>query len=208
VEDNGSGIPDEAQAHVFEPFFTARRGGGGSGLGLAVAHDIISRYGGRIGFSSTRDIGTCFAIELPLSSAPVSKPADATAGSTRARSLRILIADDEPSLVRTLELALGQDRHRVVAAASGREAIDQIDSDGDFDLILCDLMMPNGSGADVYAHVEKTRPDLCARMVFMTGGTFRGEARDFLASVKNPCLAKPFRLDELSRLVLQGQGGG
>jgi signal transduction histidine kinase/CheY-like chemotaxis protein len=208
VEDNGVGIAEEARPHLFEPFFTTRRAGGGSGLGLAVAHDIISRSGGTITFTSRLGIGTRFVIELPLCQEPTAVAAPTADREERQLSLRILIADDEPSLVRTLEAALSQDRHHVVSAATGREAIDRIERDGDFDLILCDLIMPHGSGADVYAFVRARRPELAARIVFMTGGTFRGGARDFLATVENPCLDKPFRLEELGRLIVSARDGG
>ena len=201
VEDNGTGIPLEAQAQVFAPFFTTRRDGGGSGLGLAIAHDIVRRSGGRIELASVPGKGTTFRVELPLLAAGDSAPASPWQTAESARTGRILVADDEPALLRTLALALGQSKHQVVTAGSGKEAIACIERDGDFDLILCDLMMPNGSGAELHAHLASHRPELARRMVFMTGGSYRAAVRKFLTSIDNPRLEKPFRFEELDQLV-------
>jgi len=198
VEDNGMGIARAAQPHVFAPYFSARASGGGTGLGLAVAHDIVTKSRGAIGFSSRPGAGTTFRVELPYCSGDPSPVAPPAAASTSRRA-RILVVDDEPALLRTLAAAL--EWHEVVTAVSGRDAIDKIEKCEPLDLILCDLMMPDGSGPELHAHLSKHRPELARRTIFMSGGTYHDAAREFLASVGNRRLDKPFTLHELSRVV-------
>ncbi len=199
VEDNGVGIAPDARARLFEPFFTTRAGRGGSGLGLAVVHDIVSRSGGTIEVVSEPGRGALFRVELPPTTAAVAAPA--APAQAAARGARILVVDDEAALVRALSETLSADGHRVVSAGSGRGAIEIIDRDDAFDLVLCDLMMPDGSGADVHAHVTREHPALAPKMVFMTAGTFRAEMRAFLGTSGNRCLYKPFTLDKLAQVV-------
>ncbi len=200
VEDNGMGIAPDVRAHLFEPFFTTRAERGGSGLGLSVVHDIVSHSGGTIEVISAPGQGALFRVELPPAE-PALAPALAQSPQLAARGARILVVDDEQALLRTLSETLSADGHEVVSAGSGRAAMAIIDRDDAFDLVLCDLMMPDGSGADVHAHVLRDHPGLVAKLVFMTGGTVRPEIRSFLGSSGNRCLYKPFSLDELSDLV-------
>ena len=200
VEDNGAGIAPAVRARLFEPFFTTRAGHGGSGLGLAVVHDIVSHSGGTIEVISELGRGALFRVELPPAD-PVLAPAAGETAKLDSRGARILVVDDEPALLRALAETLSADGHEVVSAGSGRAAMAIIDRDDGFDLVLCDLMMPDGSGADVHAHIVRDHPGLAANVVFMTAGTFRSEMRSFLGSSGNRCLHKPFCLDELSDLV-------
>ena len=120
---------------------------------------------------------------------------DAPAGAGR-----ILIVDDEVKLAQTLALALG-DGFDVVVAGSGREALDVLADDRDWDLVLCDLMMPDVSGMDVYDAIAEQMPQLLPKLVFMTGGAFTSRARQFLKRYRPRRLQKPFALDEVERLL-------
>jgi len=204
VQDNGVGIPAEVQPRLFEPFFTTRRGG--SGLGLAVAHDIVASAGGSLVFHTVLGEGTTFRVELPASSEPVS-PSSPGPSPRSARQGRILIVDDELPLLRLLQAALGADGHDVDCATSGNEAIRRLGKNGSYDVVLCDLMMPDGSGADVVAYLSARDLPLASRVVLMTGGTYRPETRAFLGSVPNRCLEKPFRLEEVTRAVSEVLAG-
>ncbi len=113
---------------------------------------------------------------------------------------RVLIVDDEPSMVRTLAIALGSE-FDVRIATSGDAALAILDRDGDFEVILCDLMMPGVSGMDVHARLAARHPELATRMVFMTGGAYTPRALDFLAEVAPRCLQKPFFLDDVRAAV-------
>jgi CheY-like chemotaxis protein len=112
--------------------------------------------------------------------------------------LRILIADDEPRIVAVLAALLAT--HHVTVAGGGREAIALL-SANEFDLVLCDLVMPEVTGMDVYDHVRQSRPGREASMVFMTGGAFTDRARAFLATVPNEILEKPFPARALEEMV-------
>jgi CheY-like chemotaxis protein len=112
---------------------------------------------------------------------------------------RILIVDDEPMIGTTLRVLLSDD-HDVVLAESGRDARERLEQDT-FDLVLCDLMMPGVSGMDLHRWLSNRSPTLARRMVFMTGGVFTDEARDFLDGVPNPRIEKPFDTKQLLRLI-------
>jgi CheY-like chemotaxis protein len=104
---------------------------------------------------------------------------------------RVLVVDDEPLVGRAVARVLGQ-RHEVLVATSGREALALIDDGRDFDLVLCDLMMPGMSGMELYAAVATRAAELLDRFVFLTGGAFTVEAEAFLNSTRAERIIKPF----------------
>jgi CheY-like chemotaxis protein len=112
--------------------------------------------------------------------------------------LEILIVEDEKYLANSLELVLAD--HRVTVAGSGREAV-TLCVERDYDVILCDLWMDDLTGMDVHREVLRRRPGHEQRMVFMTGGAFTSRAQQFLDSVPNPILQKPFSTEELLQAV-------
>ena len=113
-------------------------------------------------------------------------------------SCKILVVDDEPLICEGIRRALSG--HDVEVAPSGRDAI-RLCEDGEFDLVLCDVMMPDVSGMEVYGRIRTARPGYEERFVFMTGGAFTPKARQFLESVANEAIIKPFSLRELRSLV-------
>jgi CheY-like chemotaxis protein len=115
------------------------------------------------------------------------------------RPLRILIIDDEPLILRALSRALGA--YQVTTAEGGEDALRQIEQNGVYDLILCDLMMPAPDGIDLYFVLKERQPTWADRVVFMTGGTFTSRASEFLESVTNATLHKPFDMTEIRSLV-------
>lgn len=211
VEDDGVGIAPEDLPYVFEPFFTPQTGWGrgpqqyrdaAAGLGLAICRNVVTALGGTITVTSTPEAGTRFTVTLQAAGAP-----EASVEGNRARSrervnsrARILIIDDEPLLGQTLRFAF-QDKHDVEVASSGREALDRLGADSDFDLVLCDLMMPDVSGEHVYRAVSERAPSLLPRFVFMTGGAFTERAQEFLAQFAGRQLEKPFNIDEVELLL-------
>jgi CheY-like chemotaxis protein len=113
---------------------------------------------------------------------------------------RVLVIDDEVAVGRTIQRLLGE-RHEVTVTTTGREALALLAAGADFDVILCDLTMPEMSGSDVYAHAIEARADIGHRFVFMTGGTFNPRAREFLDHVPNERIDKPFDLETVRNLV-------
>jgi two-component system cell cycle sensor histidine kinase/response regulator CckA len=205
VTDSGVGIEPEVQRRMFDPFFTTKPVGIGTGLGLSIVHGIVASMGGELTFESQPGRGSTFRVHLPalaagrrtLSIPPddaPSVPAPLTGGA------RILCVDDEPAILEMLEAALAG--HRVRSVSNGYDAVVACLSE-DWDLVLCDLMMADLSGIDVWERVTARRPELGERFVFLTGGAFTPRAREFLGRVPNARLEKPFRIDAIKRLVAQ-----
>ena len=207
IADNGSGMPPELQARIFEPFFTTKDTGAGNGLGLALARSIVEGLGGKISVSSQAGQGTVFRVLLPAAASiavPVEPPAASEQNPPSSVPLavrpRVLIVDDEQVIAALLARGLAPDAYDVTVVHSGRAALTAL-GQGRFDLVLCDLMMPEMSGEDVYREALRRWPQLAAGFVFLTGGAFTPRGRQFLASVEVPVLEKPFRMREMRKLV-------
>ena len=119
---------------------------------------------------------------------------------------RILVIDDEPLIGSLIARLLGQGCE-VVAVTRATDGLERLELQDDFDLVLCDLMMPDVTGMDVHAALVARGSVHAATMVFLTGGAFAGEAGQFLADVPNACLEKPFPAEELRAAVLRGLAG-
>jgi len=202
VSDTGQGIAPEVLDRLFDPFFTTKAQGEGTGLGLAICHGIIAECGGHIEVESTLGEGTSFTVVLPHGMseqlAAVEAPASAP-GSTGPRA-RVLIVDDEPSVGKVAQRML-EGYHDVDVALSGAEAITMLEADAAYDLILCDMLMPQVAGENLYNWCEEHQPELAGRMVFMTGGTFQGGMLRFLEKIDFPRLEKPFEAAVLRSLI-------
>jgi CheY-like chemotaxis protein len=203
IRDTGPGIPDEIRARIFDPFFTTKPIGVGTGLGLSICHRIISTLGGDITVESHPGRGTTFRVVLPVASANDEKaPVPVTPPPVIAPSLRarIAIVDDEVAIGTTIRRVLGS-KHDVVPITAAREAIARVAGGERFDVIVCDLMMPEVTGMDLHAELSRLAPDQAARMVFMTGGAFSPSARAFIERMSNARLEKPFELSRLEAII-------
>lgn len=200
VIDNGTGIEASRLSRVFDPFFTTKGLAEGTGLGLSICRNIIDDAGGTIEAASQPGSGTTFTVRLPASerteTTEPSRPQRVSMVRSRAR---VVVIDDEPLVGRSIRRALRG--HEVQVFSSGQEAIERLCSDEPFDLVFCDLMMPEVSGMEVFDEVSARRPDLAGRFVFMTGGAFTSQARDFLRETALVCLEKPFELHQIRELV-------
>jgi DNA-binding NtrC family response regulator len=112
----------------------------------------------------------------------------------------VLVIDDELPVASMLGRVLG-DEYDVQLSTSGREALDLLLGEMGFDVVLCDLLMPGMSGMDLYRKLSTQRPGAEKTLVFMTGGAFTPRAAEFLATVPNPRIEKPFDLHKMRRLV-------
>jgi len=192
VQDNGVGIPREVIDRIFDPFFTTKPVGVGTGLGLSICHSIISGMGGDITVESELGRGTTFRVVLPTTeqeSFPESLVVAPPARRATARG-RVLVVDDEPAVGRVLQRILRE--HLVEVANSGRQALELLEKGPEPDAVLCDVMMPDLTGRDVYEAVQREHAGLAGRFIFVSGGAFTSGAREFLASITNPLLEKPF----------------
>ena len=202
IQDTGIGIPAEYLRRVFDPFFTTKPVGVGTGLGLSIAHRIVSEFGGEIGIESQHGEGTTVWMALEIAPHALDqhpKPPTFPPPSNRPHAARILIVDDEPAILRALTRVLSG--YQVTRALSGREAITHIEHSGPFDVVFCDVMMPEVSGVDVFQQAKEVCPGQEERIVFITGGAFTEEASHFLESIPNHKLGKPFDGAEVRALV-------
>lgn len=118
----------------------------------------------------------------------------------KAKRGRLLIVDDEPQIGRTLRLLLDPE-HDVVAVTSARDALDRISRGEHFDIILCDLMMPEMTGSDLHEALTRLGDDMASRLVFMTGGVFSQRTQEFLDRIPNERIDKPFDMGALLALI-------
>ncbi len=200
VVDNGTGIAPETRGQIFDPFFTTKGISEGTGLGLSICRNIVQSAGGSIIADSEVDRGTTFRVRLPPSKRSYIPlvPQVPPVMYVGARA-RVVVVDDEPLVGRSIRRALRH--HDVQVFASGKEAIDVLCSEDPCDVVFCDLMMPEMSGMELFRRVAERRPEIASRFVFMTGGAFTQEAREFLKQTHLVCLDKPFELHQIRDLV-------
>jgi PAS domain S-box-containing protein len=203
VADTGPGIRPELRERIFEPFFTTKPPGIGTGLGLSICKGIIEGHGGTISVESQVGAGTVFCIKLPLEAVPVGGPATPVSEILLpVKDKTILIIDDEPGIVSALAYLLNRDGYHVDTAGNGRLALEKLQRRA-YDLILCDLRMPELDGPGLYREIEEHLPHLMRRIIFLTGDTLSPEAREFLEKAAISRLNKPFRAADVRRAVQQ-----
>lgn len=211
VTDNGPGIRPEHLTRIFETFFTTKGPATGTGLGLSISREIIRGHGGDIRVDSESERGATFTVRLPAAS---SVAAPAPTGNvdlgrkeeptcekdTSTRRFRILFIDDESSILRAYERAFGRN-HEVVAAHGGSQALAILAQRHDFSLIVCDLLMADVNGMEIYRRVREAHPELDGTFVFVTGGVTQKDVQAFLRTVGNPVLEKPFDFGALREII-------
>jgi two-component system, NtrC family, sensor kinase len=215
VTDSGPGIKPEHLPRLFEPFFTTKEAGRGTGLGLSISRDIVRRVGGDIRMASTLGVGTTVTVVLPAveaatdsavpvasATAPPAAPApsdDRPAGAAAPRA-RVLIVDDEPALLRSLERCLGR-HHDVVVAENAAAALAALHDRPDFHLVLCDVLMPDINGIELYRRALERHPEISEAFVFMTGSSGMRDFESGLLATGRRVLHKPFDLGVLRELA-------
>ncbi len=201
IRDTGTGMSDAVQARIFDPFFTLKPVGEGTGLGLTTCLAIVHHMGGSIVVESVEGDGSTFRVRLPSAMRSVQRrTALSSHPPEETRRTRMLIVDDEISLLSSLRRALGRDVD-VELASSARDAEAILSGDDNFDVILCDIMMPEVTGIDFFEKITQAKPELRERFVFMTGGAFSGVTQQFLDTTDLPRLDKPFDVRELRKIV-------
>lgn len=207
VADNGMGMAPEVQAKAFAPFFTTK-GGGATGLGLAICRSAIASLGGDIELDSEMGKGTRVRVLLPAGelkpAESVPSPLAATEGAPTlpaSSTRRVLVVDDDPVVGQAVRRLLRG--NEVVICGDARRALGLLTAGPAFDVILCDLFMPGTSGMQLYSALQERDRDAAGRMVFMTAGAFTDESREFLDAVPNERLEKPFEAARLRALVAQ-----
>jgi PAS domain S-box-containing protein len=209
VRDTGQGIAPEVLRKLFTPFFTTKPVGEGTGLGLSICHRIVTSFGGRIEVESQVGKGSTFRVLLPAVARSAPRPCVPRARGSEPDNLRrgrLLIVDDEPLVASALARELG-DEHEVNVAQDGVCALARVRAGERYDAIVCDLMMPEMTGAELHAHLSREAPELAERMIFVTGGAFTEAMQRFLHEVANPMVDKPFDLARLRHLIRERVSG-
>jgi PAS domain S-box-containing protein len=200
VADTGSGMSPDVKRHLFSPFFTTKPPGMGSGLGLAISHRIVTSLGGSIAVDSEPGRGTTFYVTLPIAEEQPSEPVRRSRTVRTTRRARILVVDDEPMITSALRRALSAE-HDVFTTNQASQALERVQAGEHFDVILCDLMMPQMTGMELHAELQAISPELAARLIFLTGGAFTVAGRHFLDQVANQRVEKPFDARHLRALI-------
>ena len=208
ITDTGCGIAPEHLSRVTEPFFTTKPVGVGTGLGLSVCKSLIEAMAGSLAIESDLGRGTSVCVTLPCApaaSAVVRKAREEPRPELDA-SLRILVVDDDPLVRRALARVLRA--HSVTSVGSGREAVELVGSGQPFDVILCDVMMPELTGVDVYERIFAIDERAARSIVFLTGGAFAQATAERLERLPNARLEKPLDIARLDRALRTADASG
>lgn len=211
LSDTGAGIPREIQDRIFDPFFTTKAVGKGTGLGLSISHGIVRSLGGEITLRSEPGRGSTFSVSLPPAkgvprtrTAPQLEPPVLAEDEPQLHG-HVLIVDDEVAFANSLRRLLSNE-HAVSIVASGREALARVRDGERYDVILCDLMMPEMTGVDLHDVLTQHAPDQAQRIIFITGGAFSPTSQHFLDHVSNLWFEKPCDIQKLRSAIRQQIG--
>ena len=207
ISDNGPGIPAELQSRIWDPFFTTKAEGEGTGLGLAMVHGIVTGYDGTIEVDSEVGSGTRFIVSLPADTRVAPSIETEVRGNTTppreqaARALDVLVVDDEPGIRRVLTRYFSSRGHAVVSARDGAEAV-KLARQSTFDVVICDLRLPGMDGYEVVSRIRSLPAGVRTRCIIMSGGgpaTVEALRNDTV--MVSAVIEKPYDIEELRRAV-------
>jgi len=227
VADNGSGLKPEDLTRVFDPFFTTREVGQGTGLGLSVCYGIVREHGGQISARNSDVGGAIFTIELPVMAEslvaatvtasglapPVAEqrtvapapayamvPPDTGDVDQAPRRRKALVVDDEESNAALVRRVLASAGYDVESTTLSRRALVMIERT-EYDAVIADVKMPELSGQELYGRVCQIRPEMARRFIFITGDIDGQDTREFLDQTRCSYFMKPFNLERLTAAV-------
>jgi two-component system cell cycle sensor histidine kinase/response regulator CckA len=198
VRDTGCGMPPEVKDRIFEPLFTTRQSGG-TGLGLAVAHQVATQHGGYLFVESEEGRGSAFHIFLPKAEPPQKSKSSETASARMPAAKKLLIIDDETAISDGIAALLEQDGISVKAITTGLEAAQAIRAFCP-DVVLLDFGLPDLDGSEVYSLIRAVDANL--PVIFSTGHGDRRILHDRLDDPRTRFLQKPFELSDLMAMMV------
>jgi two-component system NtrC family sensor kinase len=212
VEDSGPGVPEELVGRIFEPFFTTKPTGQGTGLGLAVSVGLLEQHGGTLTLENRpgAQVGARFVVRLPLAKAVTPERRQTTNMLETATGMapevvagNVLVIDDEPAVRSTIVRIFRRWGWQVREAGSGREALEILADPVVYTpgLLLCDLKMPEMSGAEFYRTLQARHSELVQRLIFVTGDVVEPDTAQFLGGSGREVVEKPFTMSEIARAV-------
>jgi PAS domain S-box-containing protein len=197
VEDNGPGMSEQVRSRIFEAFYTTKDASEGTGLGLSICKSLVESAGGRIEVESEPGEGSLFRIRLPVARGDAPEGPDSSASpSGGLPRLRVLVVDDEPAVSRTIQRMLGS-KHELATVSDARIALEALRAGNEYDVILCDIVMPRMSGEEFFEVVTDEFDELVERIIFMTGGASMDIVSRMREKSRQPILEKPFTRREL-----------
>lgn len=202
VQDDGPGIAEALREKIFDPFYTTKPEGQGTGLGLSLVYGIVTGHGGTIAALPGSPHGAVLRVQLPArrrgEQEPQGPPSRRGAGETGRG--RVLVVDDEEAVARMLVEALGEEGHVVKMATDGRQALDLLAREP-FDLVLADLKMPGLDGEQLYGEIRHRTPGPGPVVLLTSGDTVGADAEAVASRTGLELLRKPFDIDSLLRCV-------
>jgi len=209
VTDTGAGMTEEVRQHIFEPFYTTKEPGKGTGMGLAAVYGAIKSHGGSISVTSAPGQGSVFDLLFP---GPQESPLDAwkaELASPKVSPRRILFVDDDLGVQSAVTRMLEEMGHTVTTCANGAEGVAVYERDhADFDLVILDMVMPVMGGREAFLEMKRINPTVSALLA--SGYSLAGEAQDILDQGVKGFIQKPFTiasLDQAIRDVLNSDSG-
>jgi CheY-like chemotaxis protein len=197
VTDNGIGMDAETMQRIYDPFFTTKERGRGTGLGLASAYGIIKNHSGLIRVLSKPNQGTTFNIFLPATDKTLEIQPPEPSKEPRSGSGTILLIDDEEIVIESVGCMIEHLGYRLIVAHSGKEAVRIYDTQGsNIDLVILDMIMPDMNGSETFDRLKAIDPNV--RVILSTGYSADGQANKILKRGCQGLITKPFTLGELS----------
>ncbi len=199
VRDNGPGMDQATQRHIFEPFFTTKQGSG-TGIGLSVSRSIAQAHGGELDVVSAPGEGTCFRLRLPLAEVREEPEEPPVVEELAQGQLRVLVIDDEPSLLQVCQRLVRTMGHECAVAGTPTEA-QELASRERFDLVLCDYRLGSAVADEVIEAFQLLDPGLIERTVLATGAMNDEGVQQLIERYHLRLLPKPYGADELAELL-------
>lgn len=205
VSDCGSGIAPEHLPHVFEPFYTTKAPGEGSGLGLAQVYGIVRQHEGYIDVKSTVGRGTTVTLCLPAVERPAPSPEPLEQPPAHVAQRRVLVVEDNPIIRDAIAEILGTQGYEVQTADDGAAAIDLLETNGDgLELVISDMVMPQMGGQALFHALKAHNPDV--RMIIISGYPLDEESREFVDESGSVWVQKPFTQEQLVSAIRRSLG--
>ena len=200
IKDNGPGVPEDLRGRIFDPLFTTKEVGTGTGMGLAICHRVVESHGGTLTLENEPGVGAVFALRLPVTGPAAPSREVESAAAIAPGCLRVLVVDDDQFVGEIIGEILEYEGHVTEVAHSGKQALAML-AKNRFDVILSDYRMPEMDGPSFYRALGRQNPDHIDRLAFITGDTLGPGVKAFLESTERPFLEKPITPEDVVELI-------